>query len=286
MALGNVASVYADLITYTTLTPYNPGTTTSYGSGEQKMSCALMHSARHPMTSWVRSRVKVVILGCSKFYGTIGLGEIITPKTGSTYGAPNNHGLTVNSLTMPLAGRGQTVTLSIVAGQLQDGSGNPIAPNSPNSAGPPAVTATWVPSGTVYTNTFTWAAQANAVLARFDLAAANAADPVNNPAVPTLALNQSYAVELEWNWATGTDTNDVVWYRGGQVDPGGQIMAELGPGASFTGFATFATAGVGAAAPRTAALAINAPAAVPEPGTLVLLGLAVPALGWAARRRK
>jgi hypothetical protein len=45
---------------------------------------------------------------------------------------------------------------------------------------------------------------------------------------------------------------------------------------------TLATNGQAGGAPRTAALALYS---VPEPGTLVLMGLAAPVLAWGIRRR-
>jgi hypothetical protein len=208
----------------------------------------------------------------------IGLGELITPQTGSTYGSPNNAGLTVNTITFPLSGPNNiTVTLNITPGSLIDSATSlPVAPNSG------VATAVWTPSGpSVYTNTFVNSPNGGVQLTYLDLAGAFAGG--GNPAPPSLTLDQTYLVSLEWAWASTNDNNNVVWSRGTQVDAGGQIMIELNQN---QGFKTFAAAPFGAAAPRGAALGINTGVPIPEPSTFVLLGLAGSAFGWTIRRRK
>ena len=259
------------------LGPYNPGVTTAYGTqaGDYQSRADQYGTPSNDLLSGtVGQGGGNAGLGVTR----IGLGELITPQTGSTYGSPNNHGLTVNTITMPLSGPNNiTVTLNITPGQLIDSAtSTPVAPNSS------LATAVWTPSGpSVYTNTFVNAPNGGNNLTYLDLAGAFAAG--GNPAAPTLALDSTYLVSLEWAWASSSDNNNVVWYRGTEVDAGGQIMIELNQG---QGFKTFAAAPFGAGAPRGAALGINTGVPAPEPTTLVLLGLAVPALAWAARRRK
>jgi hypothetical protein len=280
LVLAVCASSYASLIP--TYAPYNPGTTASYGIGAgdyQSRQDANSPNLPSPGPNDLLSATVGQGGGNSGLGITrIGLGELITPQTGSTYGSLNNHGLTVKTITMPLSGANVTVTVNITPGSLvNSATSTVVAPNDGTS------TDVWTPSGSsVYTNTFAATPGGSAQLTYLDLAGANLADPVNNPAAPTLSLNQTYLVSLEWAWASTADNNNVVWYRGVSVDPGGQIMIELNQG---PGFKTFAAAPFGAGAPRAAALAINTGVPTPEPGTLVLLGLAVPAL-WVARRRK
>jgi hypothetical protein len=274
--LAVCASSYASIIP--SYAPYTPGTTASYGTGAgdyQSRPDSFGTPSNQLLGAVTNQGGGNSGLGITR----IGLGELITPQTGSTYGSPNNHALTVNTLTVPLAGsNGTIVTLTITPGALiNSATSTQVAPNDGTS------TDVWTPSGpAVYQNTFTNTPNGTS-LTYLDLAGANLADPVNNPAAPALSLDQTYLVSLEWAYASTADVNDVIWYRGPNVDPGGQIMVELNQG---QGFKTFAAAPFGPGAPRTAALAINTGVpAVPEPGTLVLLGLAMPAL-WVARRRK
>ena len=97
-------------------------------------------------------------------------------------------------------------------------------------------TAVWTPSGpSVYTNTFVNTPNGGTNLTLLDLAGAFAAG--GNPAAPTLSLDSTYLVSLEWAWASSSDNNNVVWSRGISTDPGGQIMIELNQGAGFKTFA-------------------------------------------------
>lgn len=201
---------------------------------------------------------------------TVGIGELITAQTGSTYGSKNDHSINVNTITMPLAGTTSngdiSVTMSILAGQLRASDGvTPVAPNDGTN------TDVWVTTSTVFSDTFTWSNPAgNAQMITFDLTGRGIA----------LALDQSYIVGFQWLSPGGNNTNALVIDRGPSVDPGGQYMGFTDPS---VGWGTSAKIPFSAGAPRTAAIAINVP--VPEPTTFVLLGLAVPGLAWAARRK-
>jgi hypothetical protein len=286
LVMGVCAQTFADLTSYMTLNPYTPGTTASYGTGAGDYQSR--QDANSPNVP-VPGPNDLLSATVGQGGGTgglnvqrIGLGELITPKTGGTYGSLNNHALTVNTITMPFGGGGGNplVTLKITPGTLTSDGSTPTSPTD-GAAGD-----IWVPGATAYTNTFTFSSTANSLLTTLDLAGANAADAVNNPAAPALALDQTYLVSIEWGFGANfpnNTANSMVWYRGLQVDPGGQIMIELN---QAQGFKTFAAAPFGAGAPRGAALAINVPVPIPEPATFVLLGLAVPAFGWVARRCK
>jgi hypothetical protein len=193
LVLGVCANSYASLIP--SYTPFTAGTTSAYGSGAADYESR--QDAYSPNVPPGSNDLLTATVGegghhTGLFVNTIGLGELITPQTGSTYGALNNHGMTVNTLTMPLSGANNiTVTLKITPGQLIDSATSlPAAPNDG------ANTDVWTPSGpAVYTNTFV-NSPAGASLTYLDLLGANLADPVNNPAAPVLTLNQTYLVSL------------------------------------------------------------------------------------------
>jgi hypothetical protein len=245
---------YANLIP--TETPYNPGTTNTYAGGGADYESI-------PDASLTGANTAQGGKSANAFNLHIGMGEIITPQTGSTFGSPNNHSFKVNTITVPLAGSAASAsnyTLNIYDGTV-------------TGALTGDTTTTFTPTSTLFSDTFTWSAHASSTLDTFTLANG-----------PTLALDHSYLVSLEWDSADqAAGTNAVVWYRnvGSPADPGGQGM--LLNDADTGKFITIAAAGAAGGSPRNFALAINA---VPEPGTLILMGLAAPALALAARRRK
>jgi hypothetical protein len=112
-----------------------------------------------------------------------------------------------------------------------------------------------------------------------------------NDLVP-LTAGHIYAVELWVSYAINTFT----WVRAGVVATDGQMMFSADPNNVGTGpislnpanyahedsRVTITSAGFAGGAPRTASLALYA---VPEPSSLLLLGLAAPAMTWAVRRR-
>ena len=88
------------------LGPYTGGTTTAYGTqaGDYQSKADQYGTPSNDLLgATVGQGGGNSGLGVTR----IGLGELITPQTGSTYGSPNNHGLTVNTITMPLSGAEQ-----------------------------------------------------------------------------------------------------------------------------------------------------------------------------------
>jgi hypothetical protein len=107
-----------------------------------------------------------------------------------------------------------------------------------------------------------------------------------------LTAGHIYTVEV---WTPAASNAGFVWFRGANVATDGQMMTATDATKSGTGASavnanfttedariTIASAGQAGGAPRTASLALYQ---VPEPGTFVLMGIAIPA-ALALRRRK
>jgi hypothetical protein len=103
-------------------------------------------------------------------------------------------------------------------------------------------------------------------------------DTVGTNDQPTLTAGTSYAVEL---WTANGSI--MTWLRNGgsPADPGGQMMGTKNPTLNSGSRNTIAALGLAGGSPRIAAVALNA---VPEPGSLGLLGIG--AAGLLARRRR
>jgi hypothetical protein len=108
-----------------------------------------------------------------------------------------------------------------------------------------------------------------------------------------LTAGHIYAVEV---WTPATSNTGFVWFRGAAVATDGQMMTATDATKSGTGASsvnanfttedariTIASAGQAGGAPRTASLALYQ--AVPEPGTFILMGIAIP-MAFALRRGK
>ena len=98
-----------------------------------------------------------------------------------------------------------------------------------------------------------------------------------------LSANEEYALEILNPTADGSA--GLVWYRGSSADPGGQMFSS-GDGLNSAGNGvrnTLAGNGQAGGAPRTGALALYA---VPEPGTLTLMGVGGLMSLFAIRRQK
>src|SRR5262249_16348719 len=143
--------------------------------------------------------------------------EMITPQSGSTYGSPNNHSFAVNNLTAPLGGgiAGMMVRLKIYAGAFTTNTGAPVAPN--DNAG----TDVYTPSSTLFSDSFTGNPGQNS-MTTFDQSNSGINMPLGNPSLIT----------FQWDTGAGTagaGNNSFIWYRGTNVDPGGQIRVSSAP---------------------------------------------------------